>query len=406
MGFEKGKARAAFCHWEIKGRFPKRPVLVNVPSFRFSSRGNMRTYPRSGFRSGGTSECTLVPIFVPREHPPKPPFWKTILLATPLLLEHGLNLRLGDSIFLEMQGLFPLIWFSSLSLYISICLSVSVSRCAYASWVEREIVRETMGLESESDVERQRLQGREDETGSKTRGCYQANGERRVNALLSEEEWLTSKYSALLQIRIIVSGSKWLTLAVFLSGLAANCAWWDQIELQEHVHFRILVALVLHGGRQQGRRREMQMMMMMMMMMMMVMVMVMMMVLLLSSLLSLSLSLSLSLLLLLLNNLMRMMLLKRMRMLMMRMQILHHHHHHHTPQTRISSARIFCWRGVAAIVCGSVDICMCCEDIIWAKFGHFRCYYLGQVGVIIWAKLFLAYKNSGFKRFFAHTVII
>ena len=47
----------------------------------------------------------------------------------------------------------------------------------------------------------------------------------------------------------------------------------------------------------------------------------------------------------------------------------------------------------------------CCEVIIWAKFGHFRCYYLGQVGVIIWAKLFLAYENSGFKRFFAHTVI-
>ena len=46
-----------------------------------------------------------------------------------------------------------------------------------------------------------------------------------------------------------------------------------------------------------------------------------------------------------------------------------------------------------------IYICLCCEVIIWAKFGHFRCYYLGQVGVIIWAKLFLAYKNSGFKRF-------
>ena len=34
-------------------------------------------YPRSGFRSGGTSECTLVPVFVPGEHPPKPPFWKS-----------------------------------------------------------------------------------------------------------------------------------------------------------------------------------------------------------------------------------------------------------------------------------------------------------------------------------------
>ena len=53
-----------------------------------------------------------------------------------------------------------------------------------------------------------------------------------------------------------------------------------------------------------------------------------------------------------------------------------------------------------------IYIYICCEVIIWAKFGHFRCYYLGQVGVIIWAKLFLAYKNSGFKRFFAHTVII
>ena len=46
-----------------------------------------------------------------------------------------------------------------------------------------------------------------------------------------------------------------------------------------------------------------------------------------------------------------------------------------------------------------IYIYICCEVIIWAKFGHFRCYYLGQVGVIIWAKLFLAYKNSGFKRF-------
>ena len=33
-------------------------------------------YARSGFRSGGTSQCTLVLIFVPGEYPPKPPFWK------------------------------------------------------------------------------------------------------------------------------------------------------------------------------------------------------------------------------------------------------------------------------------------------------------------------------------------
>ena len=69
-------------HREIKGRFRKRVVVANVPSCRLSFRGNMRTYPRSGFRSGGTSECTLVPVFVPGEHPPEPPFWKTTLLGS------------------------------------------------------------------------------------------------------------------------------------------------------------------------------------------------------------------------------------------------------------------------------------------------------------------------------------
>ena len=68
--------RFGIIHWETKGWFRKRVVLANVPSFRLSFRGNMRTYPRSGFRSGGTSERTLVPVFVPGEHPPKPPFWK------------------------------------------------------------------------------------------------------------------------------------------------------------------------------------------------------------------------------------------------------------------------------------------------------------------------------------------
>ena len=29
-----------------------------------------------------------------------------------------------------------------------------------------------------------------------------------------------------------------------------------------------------------------------------------------------------------------------------------------------------------------IYIYVCCEVIIWAKFGHFRCYYLGQVVVI------------------------
>ena len=33
-----------------------------------------RMCPRSGFRSGGTCECTLVPVFVPGEHPNVPSF--------------------------------------------------------------------------------------------------------------------------------------------------------------------------------------------------------------------------------------------------------------------------------------------------------------------------------------------
>ena len=59
---------------ETQGRFRKRVVLANVPLFRFSFRGNMRTYPRSGLRSGGTSECTLVLVFVLGEHLPNHPF--------------------------------------------------------------------------------------------------------------------------------------------------------------------------------------------------------------------------------------------------------------------------------------------------------------------------------------------
>ena len=33
---------------------------------------------------------------------------------------------------------------------------------------------------------------------------------------------------------------------------------------------------------------------------------------------------------------------------------------------------------------------ICCEVVIWAKFGHLKGYYLGQVRVIIWAKFVLA----------------
>ena len=37
------------------------------------------SYPRCGFRSGGSSKYTLVAVCVPGEHPPKLPFWKTTL---------------------------------------------------------------------------------------------------------------------------------------------------------------------------------------------------------------------------------------------------------------------------------------------------------------------------------------
>ena len=66
-------------HWETKGRFRKRAVLANVPSFRFSFWRNMRAYPRSGFRSG---EHPNVPSFrfsfrgnIRQNHPfEEPPF--------------------------------------------------------------------------------------------------------------------------------------------------------------------------------------------------------------------------------------------------------------------------------------------------------------------------------------------
>ena len=74
----------------------------------------MRTYPRFGFRSGGTSECTLVPVFVPGEHPPKPPFWKTTLFKSgesnrPLTPTHAKKYRgtppISMAILLQMYAL-------------------------------------------------------------------------------------------------------------------------------------------------------------------------------------------------------------------------------------------------------------------------------------------------------------
>ena len=101
-------------HWEIRGRFRKRVVLANVPSFRFSFRGNIRrnhpfgnhpfvntqrghweikgrfpkgwfwrTYPRSGFRSGGTSA-------------------KTTLLETTLLRTPDLTLHSGEITYINV----------------------------------------------------------------------------------------------------------------------------------------------------------------------------------------------------------------------------------------------------------------------------------------------------------------
>ena len=72
------------CVKKGQGRFCKRAVLANVPSFRFLVPGNIRMYPRSGW-SRGTSERTLVPVFGTGEHPPKPPFWKPPNCEPPIL---------------------------------------------------------------------------------------------------------------------------------------------------------------------------------------------------------------------------------------------------------------------------------------------------------------------------------
>ena len=58
------------------------------------------------------------------------------------------------------------------------------------------------------------------------------------------------------------------------------------------------------------------------------------------------------------------------------------------------------------LVC--MHIYICCEVIIWSKFGVFLMLLSGPswgfLKVIIWSKfVFLAYKNSGFKRFGLHT---
>ena len=63
-------------HWEIEGRFRKRVVLANVPSFRFFVPGEHANVPSFRF-------------FVPGEHPNIPSFrfslWGNILPKTTLL---------------------------------------------------------------------------------------------------------------------------------------------------------------------------------------------------------------------------------------------------------------------------------------------------------------------------------
>ena len=109
--------QTTFSHWEIKGRFRKRVVLANVPSFRFSFRGNIRrnhpfgnhpfvntnkghweikgrfpkgwfwrTYPRSGFRSGGTSAKNLSTFSDLSEQ-----LWRNLGDLTPLRAHRGRN---------------------------------------------------------------------------------------------------------------------------------------------------------------------------------------------------------------------------------------------------------------------------------------------------------------------------
>ena len=79
--------KRAFFGEETKGRFCKRVLLANVPSFRFLEPSLRFLYPRSGF--GGS----VVPVFVPSfrvfEHPPKPPFWKPPLYEPPILVHRS-----------------------------------------------------------------------------------------------------------------------------------------------------------------------------------------------------------------------------------------------------------------------------------------------------------------------------
>ena len=61
------------------------------PRSGFRSWGTCERTLVPGFRSGGRSERTLVPVlkFVPGEHPPKPPFWKPPFWVPPTHCRYG-----------------------------------------------------------------------------------------------------------------------------------------------------------------------------------------------------------------------------------------------------------------------------------------------------------------------------
>ena len=92
------------CREETKGRFRKRVVLANVPSFWFLVPGNIRMYLRSVFWYQGTSECTLVPCFGTGEHPPKPPFWKPPFCEPATLVLHIMQTYLCNTPFCNTLG--------------------------------------------------------------------------------------------------------------------------------------------------------------------------------------------------------------------------------------------------------------------------------------------------------------
>ena len=72
----KGRRRPSRCREETKGRFHKRVVLANVPSFRVLVPGNIWIYPPFRFVVHGNIRMYPCSGLWSREHPRKRPFWK------------------------------------------------------------------------------------------------------------------------------------------------------------------------------------------------------------------------------------------------------------------------------------------------------------------------------------------